>query len=159
MRSELVLAINQLCAERKLSPEVVMEAVEASLISAYKRNFGATTNIEVRIDSDTSDVRVFAAKEVVDDVQDRKAQISLEEARQIDPEIQLDLARGLPDDGISGLVNARDVLSTVSGVAFIELTRGDIVRHPLVQDIVEAYGEEAARLNGAAGEAGSEGAE
>jgi N utilization substance protein A len=89
MRSELVLAINQLCAERKLSPEVVMEAVEASLISAYKRNFGATTNIEVQIDSDTSDVRVFAAKEVVDDVQDRKAQITLEEARQIDPEIEL----------------------------------------------------------------------
>jgi N utilization substance protein A len=83
------LAINQLCAERKLSPEVVMEAVEASLISAYKRNFGATTNIEVQIDSDTSDVRVFAAKEVVDDVQDRKAQITLEEARQIDPEIEL----------------------------------------------------------------------
>jgi N utilization substance protein A len=89
MRSELVLAINQLCAERKLSPEVVMEAVEASLISAYKRNFGATANIEVHIDSDTSDVRVFAAKEVVDDVLDRKAQISLEEARQINPEIQL----------------------------------------------------------------------
>ena len=89
MRSELVLAINQLCAERKLSPEVVMEAVEASLISAYKRNFGATTNIEVRIDSDTSEVRVFAAKEVVDDVLDRKAQISLQEARQINPEIQL----------------------------------------------------------------------
>ncbi len=89
MRSELVLAINQLCAERKLSPEVVMEAVEASLISAYKRNFGATANIEVRIDSDTSEVRVFAIKEVVEDVLDRKAQISLDEAREDYPEIQL----------------------------------------------------------------------
>jgi N utilization substance protein A len=89
MRSELVLAINQLCAERKLSPEVVMEAVEASLISAYKRNFGATANIEVKIDSDTNDVRVYAVKEVVEEVLDRKAQISLEEARQIDPEIAM----------------------------------------------------------------------
>jgi len=89
MRSELVLAINQLCAERKLSPEVVMEAVEASLISAYKRNFGATANIEVRIDPDTSEVRVYAVKEVVDDVLDRKAQISLDEAREVHPEIQL----------------------------------------------------------------------
>jgi N utilization substance protein A len=89
MRSELVLAINQLCAERKLSPEVVMEAVEASLISAYKRNFGATANIEVRIDPDTSEVRVFAIKEVVDDVLDRKAQISLDEAREDYPDIQL----------------------------------------------------------------------
>ncbi len=90
MRSELVLAINQLCAERKLSPEVVMEAVEASLISAYKRNFGAAANIEVRMDADTGDVRVFAVKEVVDTVTDRKAQISLEEAREINPEVQIE---------------------------------------------------------------------
>jgi N utilization substance protein A len=89
MRSELVLAVNQLCAERKLSPEVVMEAVEASLISAYKRNFGAATNIEVRIEQDTGDVRVFAAKEVVEEVTDPKVEITLEEARAVEPEIQL----------------------------------------------------------------------
>ena len=89
MKSELVLAINQLCAERKLSPEVVMEAVQASLISAYKRNFGATANIEVRMDPDTGDVRVFAAKEVVETVVDRKAQITLDEARLAEPGLQL----------------------------------------------------------------------
>jgi N utilization substance protein A len=89
MRSELGLAVNQLCAERKLSPEVVMEAIEASLISAYKRNFGAATNIEVRIDPETGDVRVFAAKEVTDEVTDHKLQLSLEEARAIEPEIEL----------------------------------------------------------------------
>jgi N utilization substance protein A len=89
MRSELILAINQLCAERKLSREVVMEALEASLISAYRRNFGAATNIEVAIDPDTGSVRVFAAKEVVEAVADRKAEISLDEAREIDPEMQL----------------------------------------------------------------------
>ena len=89
MRSELILAINQLCAERKLSPDVVLEAVEASLISAYKRNFGAATNIEVHIDPHTGDVRVYAAREVVESVVDHKVQISLEEARQIDPALQL----------------------------------------------------------------------
>ncbi len=50
MRSDFMLAINQLCAERKLAPEVVLEAVEASLISAYKRNFGSASNIEVQIE-------------------------------------------------------------------------------------------------------------
>ena len=89
MRSELILAINQLCAERKLSREVVMEALEASLISAYRRNFGAATNIEVLIDPDTGSVRVFAAKEVVETVADRKAEISLDEALEIDPDLQL----------------------------------------------------------------------
>jgi N utilization substance protein A len=89
MRSDFMLAINQLCAERKLSREVVLEAVEASLVSAYKRNFGATTNIEVQIEPNTGDVRVFAAKEVVDSPSDRKMQITLDEARQVNPEVQL----------------------------------------------------------------------
>jgi N utilization substance protein A len=86
VRSDFMLAINQLCAERKLSREVVLEAVEAALISAYKRNFGAVANIEVRIEPGTGDVRVYAVREVVEDVQDPKTQISLEAARQEDPE-------------------------------------------------------------------------
>jgi N utilization substance protein A len=89
MKSDFMLAINQLCAERKLAPEVVLEAVEASLISAYKRNFGAATNIEVRIEPNTGEVRVFAAKEVVEDVIDRKSQMSLPEARCIEPDAEL----------------------------------------------------------------------
>ncbi len=89
MRSDFMLAINQLCAERKLAPEVVLEAVEASLISAYRRNFGAVTNVEVRIEPDTGDVRVYAAKEVVEDVTDNKAEISLPEARALKPDAVL----------------------------------------------------------------------
>jgi N utilization substance protein A len=89
MRSDFMLAINQLCAERKLSPDVVLEAVEASLISAYKRNFGAATNIEVHIEQDTGDVRVFAAKEVVEAVTDRKSEISLDDARDVEPDVTL----------------------------------------------------------------------
>jgi transcription termination/antitermination protein NusA len=89
MRSDFMLAINQLCAERKLSPDVVLEAVEASLISAYKRNFGAATNIEVRIEQDTGDVRVFAAKEVVETVTDHKQEISVDDARDVEPDATL----------------------------------------------------------------------
>ncbi|MCL7451646.1 MAG: transcription termination factor NusA [Anaerolineae bacterium] len=89
MRSDFMLAINQLCAERKLSPDVVLEAVEASLISAYKRNFGAAANIEVHIEQDTGDVRVFAAKEVVETVTDRKEEISLRDAQRVEPDAKL----------------------------------------------------------------------
>jgi N utilization substance protein A len=90
MRSDFMLAINQLCAERKLSEEVVLEAVDAALISAYKRNFGSATNIEVRIEPSTGDVQVFGVKDVVETVQDPKTQILLAEARQVDPEVQLE---------------------------------------------------------------------
>lgn len=89
MRSDFMLAINQLCAERKLAPEIVLEAVEASLISAYRRNFGAVADIEVRIEKDTGSVRVYAAKEVVQDVTDNTAEISLPEARVLNPDAAL----------------------------------------------------------------------
>jgi N utilization substance protein A len=89
MKSDFMLAINQLCTERKLSREVVLEAVEAALISAYKRNFGSGTNIEARIETNTGEVRIYAIKEVVDEVQDRKLQISLPEAREVNPEAQI----------------------------------------------------------------------
>ncbi len=89
MKSDFMLAINQLCAERKLSREVVLAAVEAALISAYKRDFGAATNIEVQIDPNTGNARVYALKEVVESVQDPKTQISLQEARRLEPTAQL----------------------------------------------------------------------
>jgi N utilization substance protein A len=82
-----MLAINQLCAERKLSREVVLEAVEAALISAYRRNFGAAANIEVNIDPSSGDARVFAVKEVVDIVLDPKTQILQEDAQREWPEV------------------------------------------------------------------------
>jgi len=89
MKSDFMLAINQLCSERKLSREVVLEAVEAALISAYKRNFGSATNIEVRIEPSTGETQVFAIKEVVETVQDRKTQVSLAEARQEGADVEL----------------------------------------------------------------------
>jgi len=82
MKSDFMLAINQLCAERKLSTDVVLEAVEAALISAYRRNFGAANNIEVKIEPSTGDVRVYALREIVESVQDPTAEITLPEARQ-----------------------------------------------------------------------------
>ena len=89
MKSDFMLAINQLCSERKLSRDVVLEAVEAALISAYKRNFGSATNIEARVEPNTGDVRVFAVKDVVEVVQDHKTEISLDEVRDIDPSAEL----------------------------------------------------------------------
>jgi N utilization substance protein A len=89
MRSDFMLAINQLCAERKLSADVVLEAVEAALISAYKRNFGATTNVEVEIEPSSGEVRVFTVKDVVEQVADPKAETTLADARLVRSDAQL----------------------------------------------------------------------
>ena len=54
MNKEFISAINQVCHERQLSREIVIEAIEAALISAYKRNFGAAQTITAKIDPETS---------------------------------------------------------------------------------------------------------
>jgi N utilization substance protein A len=80
VNKEFISAINQVCHERQLSREVVLEAIEAALISAYKRNFGAAQTITATIDPETGAARIFVEKEVAVEVIDSKAQITLEEA-------------------------------------------------------------------------------
>ena len=90
MRNEFMLAINQVCAERQLAKEVVLEAVEAALVTACKRDFGVSGEITARIDPETGVAQVFTHKIVSEEIEDAKSQISLEEARELDPEIQLE---------------------------------------------------------------------
>lgn len=89
MNKEFISAINQVCHERQLPKEVVLEAVEAALISAYKRNFGAAQMITAKIDPETGLACVFVEKEVVVEVIDDRAQITLEEACKENPEANI----------------------------------------------------------------------
>ncbi len=89
MNSELIRAINQIAAEKELSKQVILEAIEAALISAYRRNFGTAANVVARIDPETGAISIYAQKEVVEEVTDPRTQITLEEARKIDPDAQL----------------------------------------------------------------------
>jgi len=85
MKNDFLVAITQLCSERGLPKETVIQAVEQALVSAYKRNFGGGQNISAAIDSATGKVRIFALKTIVDEVHDRRAEISLADARAYDP--------------------------------------------------------------------------
>ncbi|RIK15256.1 MAG: hypothetical protein DCC52_18880, partial [Chloroflexi bacterium] len=67
------------------SRHTVLHAVEQALISAYKRNYGGSANISAKIDPNSGKVKIFAQKAVVDQVTDRRAEISLADARVIDP--------------------------------------------------------------------------
>lgn len=89
MNKEFISAINQVCHERQLSKEIVIEAIEAALISAYKRNFGAVQIITAEIDPETGEAQIFIEKEVVPEVIDGKAQITLNEAQEYVPEANM----------------------------------------------------------------------
>ncbi|MBC7234312.1 MAG: transcription termination/antitermination protein NusA [Chloroflexi bacterium] len=85
MKSEFEIAITQLSADRNLSPQVILEAIEAALVSAYKRNYGSSQNARVSIDPRTGQARVYVKKMVVQEVTDDNTQISLAEARSYEP--------------------------------------------------------------------------
>lgn len=85
MNAELIGALEQLEEERGIAKEVLLQAIEAALVSAYRRNFGSVQNVRVYIDRNTGDIKVYAQKEVVETLEDPRLQISLEEAREKDP--------------------------------------------------------------------------
>jgi len=83
MRSEFQAAISQLIAEKGLPREVVMESVNNALLSAYRKSFGGGENIRIEVDKN-GEVRVWAEKRVVAQVNDSNDEISLAEAQRID---------------------------------------------------------------------------
>ncbi|MCI5595521.1 MAG: transcription termination factor NusA [Lachnospiraceae bacterium] len=82
--SELIDALNQLEKEKDIDKEVIMEAIEASLVGACKRDFGKADNIKVSMDRITGDITVLAEKEVVEEVLDPALEISLSDAKMRD---------------------------------------------------------------------------
>jgi len=90
MSAELIHALEQLEKEKGINKEVLIEAIEAALISAYKRNFGSTQNVKIYIDRLTGDVKVFAMKKVTEKPTNDLLEISLEEARKIDSKYDLE---------------------------------------------------------------------
>lgn len=89
MKSDLMVAINQICHERQLSIEVVLEALEVALISAYKRNHGGNHSITAKIDSKSGAPQIFVEKAVVDEIQNERGEILLEEAKSLDRNAEL----------------------------------------------------------------------
>jgi transcription termination/antitermination protein NusA len=84
MKSDFLLAITQLSAEKNLSKEVVLGAVESALVSAYRKdNFAQNQDITVKIDPNNGRVTVWAKKTVVDKVIDSRSEISLADAKKV----------------------------------------------------------------------------
>ncbi|AMM92494.1 transcription termination factor NusA [Peribacillus simplex] len=90
MGNELLDALYILENEKGISREVLIDAIEAALISAYRRNFNQAQNVRIDLNLGKGTMRVFARKDVVDEVFDSRLEISVEEARAIDPNYQLE---------------------------------------------------------------------
>ena len=89
MNKELIEALNVLEKEKDISKEVLLEAIENSLITAYKNHFDKADNVKVTINRETGDFAIYAEKEVVENVEDPVTQISVDAAHEISKKHQL----------------------------------------------------------------------
>ncbi len=116
MKSEFALAFNEVVEDRQLSKEVILEALESALVSAYRRAVNASNAqlVEAKVDMDSGQIEIFAEKEVVEDVQDERTEVLLSEAREVDPDAELGdmvVVETTPDDfGRVAAQTARQVI-------------------------------------------------
>ncbi|GAB4502697.1 MAG: hypothetical protein Fur0035_22520 [Anaerolineales bacterium] len=91
MKNEFSLAFNEVLEEKQLPKEIILQAIESAMVSAYRRAVNASSAQEVnaKIDPETGHVVIYAEKEVVDDVQDDRTEVQLEAARKVNPLAQL----------------------------------------------------------------------
>ena len=98
MSKQLIAGINQVATDKGLDREVIFDAIEAALVSAYKRNYGSIANVTSEVDRVTGDMRVFADREVVEEVLNERTEITEEEAKQHDKAAKLGDVVRVPEE-------------------------------------------------------------
>ena len=83
-------ALKEVGKEKGIAPEVLFDAVEAALVSAYKRNFNTASNVRVYLERATGEIHVYAQKKVVERAENKVTEISLEQAKKINSNYELD---------------------------------------------------------------------
>lgn len=83
MNSDFISAIDDLEKEKGISAEILFDAIEVALITAFKKNFDSNENVRVAMNRESGDIHVYAQRTVVEEVENSDLQISLEDAREI----------------------------------------------------------------------------
>ena len=86
---EFLNAVAVLEKEKHIDRDIIFEAMELALLSAYKKNFDSLTNARVSINRETGDIKIYSYKTVVEEVEDDDIEISLEDAKKIDKTLEI----------------------------------------------------------------------
>jgi N utilization substance protein A len=91
MKNEFALAFNEVIEEKNLPKEVILDALEAAMVSAYRRAVNASNaqHVEAKVDPETGEVSISAEKEVVEDVEDQRTEVLLGDALKVEPDSEL----------------------------------------------------------------------
>ncbi len=114
MKSEFMIAITQLAAEKNLPQEVVLQAMEAALVSAYKKDVAMSGDLGVRIDRETGDHHVYQQHTVVQEIEEEASEITIQDARKRKPDAQIgDVLRDEIHPGAAGRIAAQTAKQVV----------------------------------------------
>jgi N utilization substance protein A len=103
MLSDLKRIIDQICRDRGFDKKLLIEAIEEAVESAAKKKLGSRRDIEVRFNEEFGEIEVFQFRTVVETVEDEQTEIAIEEARVLDPEVQLEDELGEKMENIQDL--------------------------------------------------------
>ena len=83
--AELISALNVISKQRGISVDILADAIESALVSAYKKNYNVSCNVRANLDRETGAIEIWASKTVVEQVENPFTEISIEKAKQINP--------------------------------------------------------------------------
>jgi N utilization substance protein A len=91
MKKDFALAFNEVLDDKQLPREVVLEALEAAMVSAYRKTVNASSaqHVQAEFDLESGTVKIFAEKEVAEDVQDERTEVTLEDAIKVDENAEI----------------------------------------------------------------------
>ena len=89
MNKDFMLALDELCKDKNVDKEIILEALEKALIKSYQKNYDNQENVDVSIDHESGQIDVFALKDVVEEVEDNISQINLKDAHEIDKNLSI----------------------------------------------------------------------
>ena len=95
MITDLLRTIDQVSRDKGIDSKILIDALEEAVSSAVKKKFGPEYELEVKFNKDIGEIEVFEFKEVVDEVSDERLQVSLEAARELDPESEVGDSLGM----------------------------------------------------------------
>ncbi len=116
MKTEFALALKQVISDKNLPEEIIIEALKDAMVSAYRRSVNASSaqKVEADVDLESGEVTVFVEKEVVDDVQDDRTEVTISVARKYNPDTEygdLEMVESTPKDfGRVAAQTARQVI-------------------------------------------------
>ncbi len=89
MNQEFIHALEEIEKDKGISKDIIFDALESALVSSYKKNFKTAQNVLVQIDREMGEISVYAVKDVVEEVEDENLQISLKDAKAINPKLEI----------------------------------------------------------------------